>query len=326
MQHHYLWQTGLHLPWKHIIEVWKKIALYCEDHNFRFPTMKSSELAEYLMQLAQTLERPKSLLNTSVAVLTCLCDAMNVKTPITQEITKLVVGLVKSCTLRPLKRSTVMPVEPFIMLFHSWQGNWFLTLTQLRMKCLTLLVLSMMLRPSDVASKATVFDKEKQELSGHLVLSTDDVQFNLDGSVSIMFHRSKNDYSGDGFEVNVPPAKEIKVDPVETLRCYIERTRYQRSIEKPLFISVRKPFKPLSASGVAKILESAIMLAGLANKGYSAKSFHPTGTTVAIEQGLDPDSVSRQGHWKSKETFEYHYVHAKPHKDFANRIYGLSKI
>ena len=65
-------------------------------------------------------------------------------------------------------------------------------------------------------------------------------------------------------------------------------------------------------------------MAGLANQGFSAKSYRPTGATVAIEQGLDPDSVSK-GRWKSKETFEYHYVHAKPDKNFVSKIYGLSK-
>ena len=219
-----------------------------------------------------------------------------------------------------------MPVQPIMDLFRSWPGNWFLTVTQLRMKCLALLALAMMLRPSDVAPKVIVYDKEKGEISNHLVLSTDNVQFNHDGSVTIELHGIKNDYSRDGFDVTVPPASEIKIDPVATLRCYIEWTCYQRSKEKPLFIGLNKPFKALSASSVARILEKVIELSGLKGQGFNAKSFRPTGATNAIESGIDPDSVSRQRRWKSKETFKYHYVHAKPQKDFVNKIYGLGKI
>ena len=111
------------------------------------------------------------------------------------------------------------------------------------MKSVTLLVLAMMLRPSDFAPKAAIFNKEKQDLSGKLSLTTDDVQFNQDGTMTITLHGIKNDYSRDGFEVTIRPVAEIKLDPIATLRCYMERTLYQRSVEKPLFLSVKSPLK-----------------------------------------------------------------------------------
>ena len=107
-----------------------------------------------------------------------------------------------------------MPIKPFMQLFQKWQGNWFLTLSPLRMKSVTLLALAMILRPSDLTPKAAIFNKEKQDLSGKLSLTTDDVQFNQDGTMTITLHGIKNDYSRDGFEVTIPPAAEINWIPL----------------------------------------------------------------------------------------------------------------
>ena len=152
----------------------------------------------------------------------CLCDVDQLQGLITGDIYKLVVGLVKCCTTAPMKRSTVMPVQPFMTLFRSWKGNWLITMEQLRMKTLTLLALSMMLRLSDVTPRVMVHGQDTQHLSA-LILSTESVCFHPDGSsVTITLHGIKNDYSRDGFEVTVPSVEEVKVDPVAMLWCYME--------------------------------------------------------------------------------------------------------
>ncbi len=59
-------------------------------------------------------------------------------------------------------------------------------------------------------------------------------------------------------------------------------------------------------------MNEAIRLAGLNNQGFSAKSFRPTGATIAIDSGCDPEITMRQGRWKTRSVFFEHYVHSKP--------------
>ena len=79
------------------------------------------------------------------------------------------------------------------------------------------MALSMMLRPSDIAPRVTVFDEDQQTFQ-RLILTTKNMQFNMDNSVTITLFGIKNDYSKDGFLVMIQPASIAKLDPVATLR------------------------------------------------------------------------------------------------------------
>lgn len=68
-----------------------------------------------------------------------------------------------------------------------------------------------------------------------------------------------------------------------------------RPVSKPVFLTLNAPFKQLGSSGVAKVLDHAIHLAGLGGQGYTAKSFRPTGATAAVEAGVNPDYVRKIG-------------------------------
>ena len=145
-------------------------------------------------------------------------------------------GLIKSETSQPLKRSKVMPLEKFSEMFLSWPGNYLFTIDKLRLKCIVLLAITAMLRPSDAAPLSRVFDEEKQRFKS-VVLSTKDLKVHQNGSLTIIFHGIKNDYNRDGFEVNIPPASVARIDPVKALQCYINCTKYLRSGDCPLFLS-----------------------------------------------------------------------------------------
>ena len=161
-------------------------------------------MADYLCEVAAKSKRPKSILNNTAAVIMCLCEAMGIKNLISQNLSKLIVGLIKSSTTQPLKQSKVMPLHKFLELFLSWPGNFLLTIDKLRLKCVVLLAISAMLRPSDAAPLVKVLDEEKQCFKP-VVLSTKNLKFNIDGSLTIVFHGIKNDYTRDGFEINIPP-------------------------------------------------------------------------------------------------------------------------
>ena len=176
-----------------------------------------------------------------------------------------------------------------------------------------------MLRPSDVPPKGRHLTDEG--ICQPLVMTVDQLTFNEDGSCVIMFHGIKNDYKRDGFEVVLQPCSEPRLDPVLTLKNYIERTKYIRTKPNAVFLSLKSPFQPLSARTVARILEKAIILAGLGKQGFTAKCFRPTGATSAVEAGLNPDYIRKVGRWKNQETFETHYVHSKPVVSFTDSIF-----
>ena len=56
----------------------------------------------------------------------------------------------------------------------------------------------------------------------------------------------------------------------------------------------------------------ATEVVGLGGQSYTAKSYRPTGTPVAAQGKLNPDSVRAVGRWKNRECFEEHYVYSKP--------------
>ena len=257
-----------------------------------------------------------------MAALSCLSDALRIRNTVTQDVNKLILSLVKCNTEAPMNSSKAMPTEPFVKLFLTWPGNWFLTVEQLRLQCLTLLALNVMLRPSDVAPMACTYDHDNNCFQ-KFIMTTDSVIFKKDGSVNLTFHGIENDTLRDGFEVNLRPGSCVQVDLVVTLCTHIERTKYQWLSSRPLFLVLKPPFRPKSAKTVSTVLMKAITLVGLDNQGFNTKSFRPTGAMTAIQSGLNPDSIRKVGHWKCSETFENHYIHAQPESDFTDIILGL---
>ncbi len=88
----------------------------------------------------------------------------------------------------------------------------------------------------------------------------------------------------------------------------------------PVFLTLAAPYRPLSSSAVAGVLNWSIVLAGLDPKLYTAKNFRPTGATLAVENGMDAEQVRVLGRWKTSETFFKHYVHARPHLQMSTAI------
>jgi hypothetical protein len=181
----------------------------------------------------------------------------------------------------------------------------------------------LMLRPSDIAPRG------KHVAPGNvtpdnIVFSTDHLKTLEDGSMVISFFGTKNDSNRTGFESHMPPASDICLDPCTALRDYISRTDSVRpKPSNPVFLTLRKPFKALDASTISDIMNESIKLAGLDGQGFSAKSFRPTGATIAIERHQDPARVMRTGRWKTESVFFDHYVHAKNQDDYSDHILGV---
>jgi integrase len=209
-----------------------------------------------------------------------------------------------------------MPKEAFADLFESWEDNEQLSTSDLRLKAVTLLALSVMLRPSDIAPKGKQFSALDNSFSS-IVFSTDQLVFRDDGGMQITFFGIKNDTNRSGFEVDIPKHDNDKLDPVSALKDYIARTEcFRPQTTKPVFLSLFKPWKAIEACTIGRVLEQAIKLAGLDGRSFTAKSFRPTGATIAVENGVDPEKVMRIGRWKTRSVFFDHYVHSRVEDGF----------
>ena len=70
----------------------------------------------------------------------------------------LITALVNTATQKTMAKSLVMLIQPFRYLFLAWHTNDQLSIKYLRLKTITLLALTLMLRPSHIAPKAVHFD------------------------------------------------------------------------------------------------------------------------------------------------------------------------
>jgi len=301
-----------------------KFQNFCAKRGHKFPPLHPGVIADFYCELADNSIRPESVLKCASAALSWLYKAFGLICP-TQDvdIRQLVSALVKSGTQTSRTRSKVMPIEPFASLFRGWEANSDLPLADLRLKAITLLALSVMLRPSDIAPNGEHFNPETDSVEP-FTFSTEDITRNTDGSVGIKFHGIKNDYDRQGFAVNLQPADQVFMDPVGTLDVYVQRSQqYRVDIPgSPVFITLNKPYHQLSSQGVAQVLNKSIKLAGLDHQGFSARSFRPTGATVAIDNSHNPDTVMKIGRWKSREIFMTHYVHSKTPSSFCTDLFN----
>ena len=216
-----------------------------------------------------------------------------------------------------MARSKAMPVSALTDLFRSWPNNNDLEINKLRAKSLALLALVCMLRPSDVAPGAELFNPETNTTSG-FEFTVNDVEF-LDDHMLVNLHGIKNDYQRRGFQVKIHRATEPLVCPVLSLQEYIDRTSQWRTPDNQhVFLALNSPHKGLTAKSIAKILNKVIEDAGLT--GYSAKDFRPTGATSALQAGIHDAAVMKVGRWKSVDVFREHYVHFQTPVDFTDKI------
>ena len=126
-----------------------------------------------------------------------------------------------------MKKAKVIPVENFQELFTTWPENETLSVKDIRLKAVTILALTLMLRNSDIASNGVIF----YDSSG-LALRKKKPLKNLvfeQNHMNVTFISIKNDAQRKGFEVILPKNNVVKIYPVQTLSDYKENTETKRS-------------------------------------------------------------------------------------------------
>ena len=94
-----------------------------------------SVVADFLCAEAGSSPQPKSQLNSCMAALTCLYQALDITDSVqNKRVNILVIGLVKSATLQSMIKTPVMSIKPFLELFEQWDENYKLSVKQLLQK------------------------------------------------------------------------------------------------------------------------------------------------------------------------------------------------
>lgn len=132
--------------------------------------------------------------------------------------------------------------------------NAALSVKDIREKCIVLLAFTAMVRPSDIAPKVVIFDKNA--ISIHkFVFSVNKLHFEQNGSVIIYFHGTKNDIDRSEFFVCVNPTSDPLLDLVSAFKSYINKTSEQRdqTIDKPVFLTWTKPYRAIDSNTICYI-------------------------------------------------------------------------
>ena len=90
---------------------------------FKLVEVSSFMISDYLVQVAQKSQRPKAILSSNTEGVNNYFKAVDVVTPIDDDVFRLVDGLIKSVTVQPMRRTPVMPLEPFLEMFRKWGRN-----------------------------------------------------------------------------------------------------------------------------------------------------------------------------------------------------------
>lgn len=119
---------------------------FCDKNGVEFHNLDFARIVDFLCELADTSDRPKSKLNSALAAIHLAFDALELPSQIRNPFgSRFVDALVKSGTRAPMTKSTVLPIPRLMDIFLKWPDNDELSLKQLRMKAVCLLSITAML-------------------------------------------------------------------------------------------------------------------------------------------------------------------------------------
>uniref|UniRef100_A0AC34FUH2 Tyr recombinase domain-containing protein n=1 Tax=Panagrolaimus sp. ES5 TaxID=591445 RepID=A0AC34FUH2_9BILA len=104
-------------------------------------------------------------------------------------------------------------------------------------------------------------------------------------------------------------AADSSLCPITTLKAYLQATDDIRQEEKRIFLSFKRPHKPITAATMARWLKQCLELAGI--EGYTGHSTRSAATSKAVTIGLSANQIMEAANWSKKgSTFQRFY-----HKD-----------
>jgi hypothetical protein len=105
--------------------------------------------------------------------------------------------------------------------------------------------------------------------------------------------------------------EEPDLCPCTCLEEYEGRTSIYR-VSPPdqanlLFLSLIRPFKPVSSSTIARWVKEVSSLSGIYTTKFKAHSTRGASATVAADRGISISEILQLGHWSQESTFQKFY-------------------
>ena len=191
------------------------------------------------------------------------------------------------------KYSSTWDVDKVLVYIRNLPPNEELSLTLLSHKLVMLMALANADRCSDLAA-----------------LDLDYRTFQQNGVKFVIPKLTKTRRLGppmEAFYSSFP--SEAKLCPVTTLRCYEEKTTSLRKRTKSngLFISVRKPHKPVTSATIGHWMKKVMTSAGIDTSIFSAHSTRGASTSKAKQMGTSISDILKAANWTSEATFGRFY-------------------
>ncbi|XP_024879664.1 uncharacterized protein LOC112459668 isoform X1 [Temnothorax curvispinosus] len=109
--------------------------------------------------------------------------------------------------------------------------------------------------------------------------------------------------------LTLPCYKEnLNICPVNTLQCYLKRTKELRKDITSLFISFKKPFKKASTQTLSRWVKDVLQESGIDTDIFSAHSTRHASTSAAKRKGINIDVIRKSAGWTERSaTFTKFY-------------------
>ena len=145
----------------------------------------------------------------------------------------------------------------------------------------------------------------------------------------------------EGVEFKIPgltktrgPGKEVvfffpalqdmpKLCPVSCLQEYLRRTQIHRpkdSDSQPLFLSMQKPFTPVSSTSIGRWLKDVLQEAGVDTNIFKPHSTRSASTSTAKRCGVSIQDILNAADWSRETTFNRFYYRQTHSSSFGRAV------
>ena len=181
------------------------------------------------------------------------------------------------------KYSTTWNVDVVINYLYSLSPSELLSLKDLSLKLVVLMALTSANRSSDLHALDLNFRRYTPE-----------------GVIFTLPTLTKTRRSGPLKESFYCRFKEEILCPVHTLKIYEQRTeslRTKDSNENRLFISFKKPHKPICSSSIARWMKTVLTAAGVNTEQFKAHSTRAAAASAAKSAGVSLQDIMTMADW-----------------------------
>lgn len=186
----------------------------------------------------------------------------------------------------------VWDVNIVLQFLGNFSPNEDISLKILTLKCVMLLALSSMQRVQTLHA-----------------INVGDITFTKE-FVSIAFYKLLKQSRPNNYKFQIVLkfyAQHSAICPALTLQNYIDRTKDLRGTSKQLFISVQKPYKPVSKSTVSRWIKSVMEEAGVDVTVFKSHSTRAASSSAARDNDTPIDDILKIAGWSNAATFKKFY-------------------